>query len=70
MKRSPAKAKKEKDQLLKEYKNTNRIAKVFGLAGIFTLFIYYRGHSTTGSDWRGLGIAVGLMAFLPVAYLL
>jgi hypothetical protein len=25
---------KEKDQLLKEYKNTNRIAKVFGLAGI------------------------------------
>ncbi|MGO8764062.1 MAG: hypothetical protein ACLQSR_02875 [Limisphaerales bacterium] len=59
---------KEKDQLLKEYKNTNRIAKIFGLAGLYSAFIYYRGHSTTGSDWRGLGIAFGLMAFLPVAY--
>lgn len=59
---------KGKDQLLKEYKNTNRIAKVFALAGLFTAFIYYRGYSTTGSDWRGLGIAFGLMAFLPVAY--
>jgi drug/metabolite transporter (DMT)-like permease len=60
--------KKEKNQLVKEYKNTNRIAKVFGLAGLSTLFIYYSGHSTTGSDWRGLGMAFGLMAFLPVAY--
>jgi hypothetical protein len=62
--------KKEKNELLKEYKNTNRIATVFGLAGFFTLFIYYRGRSTTGSDWRGLGIAVGLGAFLPVAYVI
>jgi hypothetical protein len=48
--------KKEKTQLLKEYKNTNRIAKVFGLAGFSTMFIYYKGHSTTGSDWRGIGL--------------
>jgi integral membrane sensor domain MASE1 len=61
--------KKEKTQLLKEYKNTNRIAKIFGLAGISTVFIYYKGNSTTGSDWRGIGIAIGLMAFLPVAYI-
>jgi hypothetical protein len=61
--------KKEKTQLLKEYKNTNRIAKVFELAGISTVFIYYKGNSTTGSDWRGIGIAIGLMAFLPVAYI-
>ena len=60
---------KEKDQLLKEYKNTNRIAKVFGLAGLFTIFLYYKGHSTTERDWRGIGIAVGLMASLPVAYI-
>jgi hypothetical protein len=61
---------KEKDQLLKEYRNTNRIAKIFGLAGLFSAFVYYRGRSTTGSDWRGLGIAFGLAAFLPVAYVI
>jgi hypothetical protein len=61
--------KKEKDQLLKEYKNTNRIAKVFGMLGISTMLLFYRKQNeTTGSDWRGIGIAVGLMAFLPVAY--
>jgi hypothetical protein len=59
---------KGKDQLLKEYKNTNRIAKIFGLAGIYTGFLYYKGQQTTGDDWRGLGIALGLMCFLPVAY--
>jgi hypothetical protein len=61
---------KEKNQLLEEYKNTNRIAKVFGLAGLFTIFIYYKGHSTTRSDWRGLGIGFGLACFLPVAYII
>ena len=61
---------KEKIQLLKEHKNTNRIAKVFGLAGLFTMLLYYRkGHWMTGGDWRGVGIAFGLMAFLPVAYI-
>jgi len=61
---------KEKGQLLKEYKNTNRIAKVFGLAGLSTVFVYYRkGHWMTGDDWRGMGIAFGLMALLPVAYI-
>lgn len=61
---------KEKTQLLKEYKKTNRIARVFGLAGISTMLLYYRKeHEMTGSDWRGIGIAVGLMAFLPVAYI-
>jgi len=61
---------KEKIQLLKEYKKTNRIAKVFGLAGLFTMLLYYRkGHLMTGSDWRGIGIAFGLLAFLPVAYI-
>jgi hypothetical protein len=59
---------KEKDQLLKEYKNTNRIAKVFGLAGLYFAFLYYKGQQTTGKDWRGSGIALGLMCFLPVAY--
>lgn len=59
---------KEQRQLLKEYKHTNQIAKLFGLAGISTMFFYYKGRSTIGSDWRGLGIAVGLMVFLPVAY--
>lgn len=61
---------KEKIQLLKEYKKTNRIAKVFGLAALFTVLLYYRKeHLMTGSDWRGIGIAFGLMAFLPVAYI-
>jgi hypothetical protein len=60
---------KGKDQLLKEYKNTNRIAKVCGLAGLSFGFLYYKGQRTTGDDWRGLGIAFGLMAFLPVAYI-
>jgi hypothetical protein len=61
---------KAKDQLLKEYKNTNRIAKLFGLAGIFTMLLYYKNqHEMTGDDWRGIGIAVGLMAVLPVAYI-
>jgi hypothetical protein len=59
---------KGKDQLLKEYKNTNRIAKIFSLTGIYTVFLYYRGQQTTGDDWRGLGIALGLACFLPVAY--
>ena len=58
---------KGKDQLLKEYKNTNRIAKALGLAGIFSGFLYYRGQEFT-DDWRGIGIALGLMCFLPVAY--
>jgi hypothetical protein len=61
---------KKKDQLLKEYKNTNRIAKIFGVVGLFTMLLYYRkNHEMTGSDWRGIGIAIGLMAFLPVAYI-
>ena len=58
---------KEKNQLLKEYKNTNRIAKVLGLAGLSFAFRYYKGQWTT-DDWRGLGIALGLACFLPVAY--
>ncbi len=58
---------KEKNQLLKEYKSTNRISKVFGLAGISFVFLYYKGQWTT-DDWRGLGIALGLACFLPVAY--
>jgi hypothetical protein len=32
--------KKDKLQLLKEYKNTNRIAKAFGLAGVFFGIIF------------------------------
>lgn len=67
--RMPTKfGKKDKDRLLSEYKMTNRIAKVFGLAGIATLFVYYRGQSSTGKDWRGLGIAWGLACSLPVFY--
>jgi hypothetical protein len=58
---------KQKNQLLKEYKNTNLIAKTFGLVGISFGFLYYKGR-WTNDDWRGLGIAVGLMCFLPVAY--
>ncbi len=62
---------KEKDQLLKEYRSTNRTAKIFGLAGLSTALLYYKGqHGMTGSDWRGLGIALGLMCFLPVAYII
>jgi hypothetical protein len=62
--------KKNKIQLLNEYKITNRIARVLALAGISTMLIYYRNeHEVTGSDWRGIGIAIGLMAFLPVAYI-
>lgn len=55
--RLPAKfGKKGRDQLLKEYKNTNRIAKLFGLAGIFTMLLYYQNqHEITGDDWRGIG---------------
>ncbi len=60
---------KGKNQLLKEYRSTNRIAKILGLAGLFTALPYYRRqHEITGSDWRGLGIALGLMCFLPVAF--
>ena len=60
---------KGKNQLLAEYKKTNRIARVFGLVGISTMLLYYRKqHEMTGSDWRGIGIAIGLMAILPVAY--
>jgi hypothetical protein len=33
------------------------------------LLYYRRGRLMTGSDWRGVGIAFGLMAFLPVAYI-
>jgi hypothetical protein len=59
---------KERDQLLKEYKNTNRVAKIFGVAGLFGGSVYYKAHWTSGGDWRGMGIAFGLMASLPVAY--
>ena len=61
--------KKEKLQLLSEYKKTNRIAKVFGLVGFFTGLLYYKGHWMSGGDWRGMGIAFGLMASLPVGYI-
>jgi hypothetical protein len=62
--------KKEKIQLLREYKKTNQIAKVFGLAGLSTMLLYYwKQGEMTGSDWRGIGIALGLATFLPVAYI-
>ena len=62
--------KKDKVQLLKEYQTTHRIANVLAMVGILTSLLYYRkNHWMTGSDWRGLGIAIGLMTFLPVAYI-
>jgi hypothetical protein len=61
---------KGKKQLLEEHKGTLRIAKVFGLVGLSTMLLYYRkNHEMTGRDWRGIGIAMGLMASLPVAYI-
>jgi hypothetical protein len=63
--------KKERNQLLKEYKTTNRIAKIFGLSGLFSALLYYKDQQwMTGADWRGIGIAFGLMASLPVAYVI
>jgi hypothetical protein len=59
---------KGKNRLLKENKNTNQIAKAFVPIGLFFPLLYYKGQQTTGKDWRGLGIALGLMCFLPVAY--
>ena len=40
------------------------------MVGLLTGSLYYRkNHWMTGSDWRGIGIAMGLMTFLPVAYI-
>jgi hypothetical protein len=34
------------------------------------MLIYYKGqHEMTGKDWRGIGIAFGLMVTLQVAYI-
>jgi len=62
---------KEKDQLLKEYKKTNRIAKVFGFAGLSAGFVFYKGRweTTSLADWRGMGIMFGLAVSLPVVYI-
>jgi len=59
---------KEKAQLLKEYKTTNRIAKAFGLAGLSAASLFYIKHWISDDDLRGLGVGVGLATFLPVAY--
>ena len=63
--------KKGAAQLLKEYRNTNRIAKTLSLLGLSTAFLFYRHHETAVklADWRGFGVALGLMAFLPLAYI-
>ena len=62
--------KKGKVQLLEEYQSTHRIANVLAMVGLLTGSLYYRkNHWMTGSDWRGIGIAMGLMTFLPVAYI-
>jgi len=61
---------KGKVQLLKEYQTTHRIANVLGMVGLLTGLLYYRkNHWMTGSDWRGIGIAIGLAVTLPVAYI-
>ena len=61
---------KGKAQLLEEYQTTHRIANVLAMVGLLTGSLYYRkNHWMTGSDWRGIGIAMGLMTFLPVAYI-
>jgi hypothetical protein len=60
---------KGKNQLLKEYKNTNRIAKVFGLAGLFTGLLFYKAHWISDHDLRGLGVGAGLACVLPVSYI-
>jgi drug/metabolite transporter (DMT)-like permease len=61
--------KKDTKHLLAEYKNTNRIAKAFSLAGIFVGILFYSTHWLSDYDWRGLGVGVGLACFLPVAYI-
>ena len=66
----PGFGKKGKVQLLEEYQSTHRIANVLAMIGLLTGSLYYRkNHWSTGSDWRGIGIAMGLMTFLPVAYI-
>jgi hypothetical protein len=61
---------KGKKQLIEENKNANRIAKAFGLLGISAGSLFYINHWISDYDWRGLGIGAGLMAFLPIAYIL
>ena len=60
---------KGKDQLLKEFKNTNRIAKAFAVVGALIGMLFYTNHWISDYDWRGLGIGAGLASFLPVSYI-
>jgi hypothetical protein len=62
-------ANKKKNDLLKEYKNTNRIAKVFALVGVLIGLLFYINHWISDYDWRGLGVGAGLATFLPIAYI-
>jgi hypothetical protein len=62
--------KKGKNRLLKEHKNTIRIAKISSLAGLLLGLFFYQSGWMNDHDWRGLGIGVGLMSVLPVAYIM
>jgi len=60
---------KGKKHLLKEYRSTVRTAKTISLIGLFIGWLFYITHLINDHDWRGLGIGAGLMAFLPIAYI-
>lgn len=55
----------EQKELLRIQKNTIRIANVGAGIGMITGLILYLGGFSSDTDWRGLGLCLGLMSFLP-----
>lgn len=62
--------KKGKKQLLKENRSTLQIARAISIGGFLGGVIFYATGLMGDHDWRGLGIGLGLMVFLPVSYIL
>jgi len=61
---------KGQEQLLKEHKVTIRVANLLAIAGMVIGVLCYALGWLSRNDWRGAGLGVGLMSFLPVAYMI
>ena len=60
---------KGREQLLKEHRRSIWVANLLAFVGLFSGLLSFKSGWLNASDWRGLGLGIGLMCLLPLACL-